>query len=112
MSTGTINPRRERTKHELRCFCRGNPMLAVYGVDEIGALYIHIKIYKQGKVYGEAYYTGGQVKIKCRNCLRWNRVVFVSKEPVPAAKLEETEPPVAVTEKSPAQSLRSDATDL
>lgn len=112
MSTGTVRPRRERTKHELRCFCRGNPMLAVYGIDEAGELYVHIKIYKQGKVYGEAYYTGGRVMIRCRNCFRWNRVVFMEKQPIPTAELRESDPPVAVTENPPGQSLRSDARHL
>jgi hypothetical protein len=95
--------RRERTKHELRCFCRGNPMLAMYGVDESLQLYIHVKIYKAGKVYGEVYYTGGVAKIRCRNCLRWNRVNFINSSPEPSASLVETDAPVVATENPPGQ---------
>jgi hypothetical protein len=95
--------RRERTKHELRCFCRGNPMLAMYGVDENLQLYIHVKIYKSGRVYGEVYYTGGIAKIRCRNCLRWNRVKFISSTPEPSASLVETDAPVVATENPPGQ---------
>jgi hypothetical protein len=85
-------PRRERSKHELRCFCRGEPLLAVYGTETSGELYVHVKIHKQGRVYGETYHTGGTVKIKCRNCMRWNRVKILAPN---AAQLEVTEPPVA-----------------
>lgn len=67
---------RHRTKHELRCFCRGEPLLATYGVDRERRLYVHIKVYKQGKVYGEIIATGGPLSIRCRNCLRWHKVMF------------------------------------
>lgn len=84
----------------------------MYGVDERGQLYVHIKIYKQGNIYGEAYYTGGVVRIKCRNCFRWNRVVFVSQGPAPQAELRETEPPVVAAENPPGPLLRVRAPDL
>lgn len=72
-------PRREK---ELRCFCRGEPLLATYGVDSRGKLFVHVKIYKQNRIYGEIIFEGGEVKIRCRNCLRWHRVIFHSKEAV------------------------------
>lgn len=81
---------RARTKHELRCFCRGEPLLATYGVDEQGKLYVHIKIYKQSRVYGEVVVTGGPLRIRCRNCLRWHGVVFRTTGTV---ALEESQPP-------------------
>ena len=61
---------------ELRCFCRGEPLLATYGVDGRGALFVHVKIYKQNRLYGELVFEAGIVKIRCRNCLRWHRVIF------------------------------------
>ena len=94
---------RSRTKNELRCFCRGTPLLAMYGLNEKGELYVHVKIYKQGRVYGETYHTSGIVHIRCRNCLRWNRVRFVESGPMPHAKLEESSPPLVVAENSRAQ---------
>lgn len=66
-------PRHEK---ELRCFCRGEPLLATYGVDSRGKLFVHVKIFKQNRIYGELVFEGGTVKIRCRNCLRWHRVVF------------------------------------
>jgi hypothetical protein len=81
-------PRREK---ELRCFCRGNPLLATYGVDSKGILFVHVKIYKQDRIYGELVFEGGIVKIRCRNCLRWHRVIFKEH----AAALTEDQAPEA-----------------
>lgn len=75
----------------LRCFCRGEPLLATYGVDGRGELFVHVKIYKQSRIYGELVFTGGVVKIRCRNCLRWHRVIFSSK----TATLSEDQAPEA-----------------
>lgn len=72
-------PRREK---ELRCFCRGEPLLATYGVDSGGKLFVHVKIYKQNRIYGELVFEGGIVKIRCRNCLRWHRVIFAGRQTV------------------------------
>lgn len=68
MSTG---PRREK---ELRCFCRNEPLLATYGVDRRGKLFVHVKIYKQSRIFGEFVVEGGIVKLRCRNCQRWHRI--------------------------------------
>lgn len=66
----------KKSSKELRCFCRGEPLLATYGVDSRGKLYVHVKIYKQNRIYGELVFEDGTVKIRCRNCLRWHRVIF------------------------------------
>lgn len=91
MTQTPLRPRRERSKYELRCFCRGEPLLGVYGTDTTGELYVHIKVYKQGRVYGESMHFAGRVLIRCRNCLRWNKVTITQR----TAKLEVTDPPVA-----------------
>lgn len=65
-----------KPEKELRCFCRGEPLLATFGVDSKGELFVHVKIYKQNRIYGELVFEGGVVKIRCRNCLRWHRVIF------------------------------------
>jgi len=70
------NRRRERTKHELRCFCARKPLLAVYGVDEKGRLYVHQRVYKQNRVFGETIFYGGTVALLCRECLRWQQVTI------------------------------------
>lgn len=65
-----------RREKELRCFCRGEPLLATYGLDSGGNLFVHVKIYKGNRIYGELVAEGGPLKIRCRNCLRWHRVNF------------------------------------
>jgi hypothetical protein len=69
-------------EHELRCFCRTQPLLATYGVDASGELFVHIKIYKQSRIFGEIIFKDGVAKIKCRNCLRWHKVIFRPKSVV------------------------------
>lgn len=66
MQTGEA-PKRQ----ELRCFCSRTPLLAVYGVGNDKRPFIHVKIYKQGRIYGELVLKGGEVNIKCRECYRW-----------------------------------------
>ena len=65
-----------RRNKELRCFCRSEPLLANYGLDSKGKLFVHVKIYKQNRIYGELVFSGGTVKIRCRNCLRWHLIIF------------------------------------
>jgi hypothetical protein len=80
-----------RREKELRCFCRGEPLLATYGIDSSGVLFVHVKIYKQQRIYGELVFEGGVVKLRCRNCLRWHRIIFKEK----AAALREDQAPEA-----------------
>lgn len=65
-----------RTQNDLRCFCLEKPLLATYGVDEKGELYIHIKVYKQRRIYGEVVIKGGTSRIHCRACDRWHTIVI------------------------------------
>ena len=48
----------------------------MYGVDEKGSLYIHVKIFKQRRIFGEVLVTGGTVTLRCRECLRVHTVVI------------------------------------
>lgn len=86
-------PRREK---ELRCFCRHEPLLATYGIDKHHKLFLHVKIWKARRIYGELVIEGGLVKIRCRDCLRWHTVRVHQN----SATLQEThyELPVAVIE--------------
>jgi hypothetical protein len=79
---------------ELRCFCSREPLLATYGVDHSGTLFVHVKIWKQRRIYGELVVEGGLVKLRCRECLRWHEVRIVQRRAV----LHETsqEEPVSV----------------
>ena len=67
---------RQRKPQELRCFCRRNPLLATYGVDKNQQLFVHVKVYKQNRIFGEVLVTGGTVKLLCRECLRWHTVII------------------------------------
>lgn len=63
-------------KNELRCFCSRLPLLATYGIGDDGRLYVHVRVYKQRRIYGEVLVTEGIVKLRCRECLRWHTVVI------------------------------------
>lgn len=82
-----------QTQHDLRCGCRRQPILAKYGLDKNGRLYVHVKIHKQRQVCGEILCQGGEIKILCRECLRWHRVNVVQSK---RAVLEEVPVPAEV----------------
>lgn len=79
-----------RTKHDLRCFCSREPLLARYGVNVDGLLYVHVKVYKQRMIYGEVL-AFGPLMVKCRECLRWYTINVKQKEQT--ASLEESVDP-------------------
>lgn len=70
----------KKTTHDLRCSCRRRPLLALYGMDGRGKLYIEIKVYKQRLVFGHVIVTlnDGAVKLFCRECHRWYVVTVVA----------------------------------
>ena len=86
----------QRTKKELRFFCSRQPLLATYGVDGKGKLFVHVKIWKQQRLYGEIVVTDGIVRIHCRDCYRWHRVVI--RQPGLAVLEEQHTPPNEVTD--------------
>jgi hypothetical protein len=71
-------------KQELRCFCSRQPMLAVYGIGLDGRPYIHVRIYKQRRVYGEMVFKGGELSLVCRECIRWHRITIRDERPAMA----------------------------
>lgn len=66
-----MNP---KTSNELRCFCSRKPLLATYGLDKNGRIYVHVRVFKQRRVFGEVLVTEGKVQLHCRECLRWHTV--------------------------------------
>ena len=64
------------SEHDLRCFCGRSPLLAIYGVDDNGDLFIHVRVYKGKRLYHESVHVGGIVKLRCRECFRWHRVLI------------------------------------
>lgn len=57
---------------QLRCYCRRRPLLALCGRDaKTGEPYVHVKAFRQDRIYAEVVATAGDVRIRCRECLRW-----------------------------------------
>lgn len=64
----------EGRKH-FRCFCARKPLLAVYGLTSGGALVLHIKVFKQKRIYAELFiHEGSSISIRCRECFRLHNV--------------------------------------
>lgn len=64
------------TDIEVRCFCSREPLLALAGRDSAGEPYVHMKIYKAKRLYGEMVATSGTVLLRCRECFRWHRITI------------------------------------
>lgn len=69
----------QRSKYPLRCFCSRKPILAVYGVGNDLQPYVHIRVFKQHRVYADVLIREGKVQLSCRECFRWHRITFMSK---------------------------------
>lgn len=68
---------------EIRCpLCERSPILATYGFDEKGRLFIHVKVWKAREVKADVYITGGEVTLKCYRCMRFHTVRIVGVRPV------------------------------
>lgn len=59
-----------KTKHPLRCTCNLKPMLAMWGKDENDNAYVHVRVYKQDRMYAEIY-TIEPIMLCCRACETW-----------------------------------------
>lgn len=81
-----------KTSNPLRCLCSRAPLLATYGLDDNGELYVHVKVYKQRRIYGNVILSGGgSVRMQCRECFRWYRV-DIAGEQVALARLDNISP--------------------
>jgi hypothetical protein len=70
---------------DLRCHCSRRPLLG-RAVKVDNKWFLHVKIFKSGKIYGEMWLENGRVRLRCRECLRW---LTVTVKPVPAMIDEE-----------------------
>lgn len=62
----------------IRCsFCARKPLLATFGIDRERKPFVHVKVYKQKRIFANLVATGGPVHIQCRECNRWLRINFV-----------------------------------
>ena len=66
-----------RGEVELRCACSNHTLLGVgYRDPRTGEARLHIKIFKQSRVFGEVVITAGSAHIRCRDCLRYTKVTI------------------------------------
>lgn len=69
-------------RNEIRCICSRKPLLATYGLLSTGKPYIHVKVFKQSRIYGEIFVSAdADVRIRCRECLRLQKVKIISGRP-------------------------------
>ena len=70
-------------KGDIRCFCSRHPLLGVYAVGVDGRPFVHVKVWKQGRLYTEIVVTGdAELSMKCRECYRWYRIfIKIGKQP-------------------------------
>lgn len=62
---------------EVRCFCRRTPLLAVCGRDSgSGQPFVHVKAFKQNRIFAEVVITSGTAHIRCRECMRFHKVTI------------------------------------
>lgn len=62
-------------KGDIRCFCSRTPLLGIYAVDTDGRPFVHVKVWKQGRLYTEMVVKGdAELSMKCRECYRWYRI--------------------------------------
>lgn len=56
--------------------CSRQPLLATFGIDDRGRIYLHVKVYKSRRIFGEVLVRGGEAQLRCRECLRWYTVLI------------------------------------
>ncbi len=62
-------------KGEIRCFCSRSPLLGIYAIDRDSRPFVHIKVWKQGRLYAEIVVKDeAELSLKCRECFRWYRI--------------------------------------
>lgn len=69
-------------------------MLAMYGIGEDRKPYVHVRVFKQHRVYADVLVREGEIQLICRECFRWHRITFVPRTGRPV--LTETGKPTEV----------------
>lgn len=83
------------TRIRVTCACGRAPTLAFQGHDKKGEPYVHVKVFKQKRVYGEVIARGGKVTVMCPHCERGTTIrmsvggIFITPPP---ARVEECLP--------------------
>lgn len=64
---------RVRSRHELRCLCLKEHLLALYGLDAAGRPYFHVTTHKGGRVLCNVVFRG-DAEFECPACGHWTRI--------------------------------------
>ena len=89
---------KRQTQNEIRCFCRQRPLLAIFGLNDKNKPYVHVKVFKNRRIFGEILVTRGDIQLRCRECMRWYRIVITDGKP---QLVETPEPETFSDEASP-----------
>lgn len=89
----TADPTFVGEKGEIRCFCSRSPLLAVFGVGKRGRPFIHVKVWKQNRLYAELVVSGknAETSIKCRDCYRWYTIFITDNNTAKVKEVPESE---------------------
>ncbi len=69
------------SKNELRCYCVHKPLLSTYGITADGEPYMHVRVYKQNRIYADVMIEGeADVKLTCRDCFRIHKIKILTRE--------------------------------
>lgn len=86
-------------RKDYRCTCSSRRRLASYGVDKQNKLFIHVKVYKAERVYGEIVVQGlAVVRLRCPACSRWHVINITN----------EVKPPIMEVDRSVAHTYPND----
>lgn len=62
---------KSKTRNPLRCECSSKHLLAFYGVNQAGDIYVHVMSHKQGRPLSNVVIFG-DCEIQCPACYRWH----------------------------------------
>ncbi len=72
----------QSSERVLRCFCYGKCILGIVKFDNQNKPFVHIKIYKSNRIYGEVLLKFGDIRVRCRDCYRWHQIRIVKERAV------------------------------
>lgn len=72
----------DKSEREIYCaICENSPILATYGMDEKGRVFVHVKVFKARQIKADLFVRGGEVTLKCVKCLKYNKILIIGGKP-------------------------------
>jgi len=68
------------SREEIRCFCPDKTLLAVIKRDSENKPYVHLRVYKSHRIFGEILFAFGEMEIRCRDCWRWHKIRIIKND--------------------------------